>query len=854
MTPLLPAVRLFNARLFIVTLFTLLFVCPALAQEEETPEADTTKISTEGISDKLKAMVEYSAADSMRFDLDRQIIYLWDSATVVYQSTTVRADYIEIDFKNNIILAIGKKDSLGNIVEKVEFAEGGQTYYADQIRYNYLSGKGKISEATTIDGENHIIGEAVKKDSTVFFIYNGQYTTCDLEHPHFSIRAKKLKIIQNDKIVTGPAYLEIGDVPTPLAVPFGFFPNKKERTSGILIPTYGESPEFGFFLRDGGYYWGAGDKFDLALRGDIFSRGSWATKAISNYGVRYKYSGDVSIRYSRRILGDRELTTSQIFKDFFITWNHRQDAKANPSVRFNASVNAGTSTYNRNNSTVANNYLANTFQSNVSWSKSWKQLTLAANLRHSQNTQSGIVDLTLPQVALTSARIYPFKSKTRIGSKWYDKIGFSYTADMQNLLSVQERELGISNLNNLGPKFRNGVRQTLPVSTTFNILKYFTLTPLVNINSVTQYRTIRKVWNATTETIETDTLNGVRANFDWNASATLGTRFFGTYNKRRGKFSVIRHTVTPNISFTYMPDFTDAKYGFWRDVQSDANGGTIQYSIFDGGIYGSSPSGKIGAIGFNLQNNLEGKLRPKNDTTSTTAAAARQMLIDAFNFSANYNFMADKFNWSLLNINFRTKLFRIVDVNTSFAADPYRINENGVRINRFEWRTGKRLARLTNANFAIGTSLRQGGLTSQTTGNRQRQSPLATQDELDYINANPNQFVDFSIPWSLNINYNLSWSKVALTENVTQAIRFSGDVNVTPKWKVGFDSSYDLERKKFGFTSFNLYRDLHCWEMQFNWIPFGFLQSYSITIQVKASALNDLKLTRKRDWFDFAGQ
>jgi hypothetical protein len=853
LAPLLYAVRLFNARLFMGTLLMLLFVCPAMAQNDDEPEQDSIKLNTEGISDKLKAMVEYSTADSMYFDLENQIIYLWDSAKVVYQSTTVKAHYIEIDFKNNIILAVGRKDSVGYTFEKVEFAEGSQTYYADKIRYNYLTGKGKISEAATIDGESHIIGEAVKKDSTVFFIYNGQYTTCDLEHPHFSIRARKLKIIQNDKIVTGPAYLEISDVPTPLAVPFGFFPNKKQRTSGILIPTYGESPQLGFFLRDGGYYWGASDKFDLALRGDIYSRGSWGAKIISNYNVRYKYTGNISTRFSRIITGDTELPTSQTRNDFFVIWTHRQDPKSNPGVNFSASVNAGTSTYNQNNATVANNYLANTFQSNIAWSKSWKYLTLATNLRHSQNTQTGIVDMTLPQVALTSSRIYPFRSKNRIGSKWYDKIGFSYTADMQNLLSVQDRELSLNNFNNLGPKFRNGIRQTLPVSTNLNVLKYFTLTPQLNLNSVTQFRTIEKTWNPADSSIVTDTINGARANLDWNAALTLGTRFFGTFAMRKGKFNVIRHTVTPNITLSYMPDYTNSKYGFWKEVQSNTFGAVQKYSIFEGGVYGSSPAGRIGSIGLNLQNNLEGKLRPQNDTASASGAASRRMLIDALNFSISYNMIAETFKWSPLTVNFRTKLFRIIDVNTTFVADPYRVSENGVRINRFEWRTGKRLARLTSSTLILGTSLRPGGFTSQS-GNTPRQSALATQSELEYINANPNQFVDFNIPWSLNVGYNLTWSRPLLTQNVTQAINLSGDINMTPKWKVGFNSNYDLERGEFGYTQFTLYRDLHCWEMQFNWIPFGFRQSYNITIQVKAAALNDLKLTRKRDWFDFTGQ
>jgi hypothetical protein len=825
-------------------------------QEEEIQSVtpDSVQVSAPAVSDKLKALVAYSAKDSMLFDIEQQIVYLWDSAKVTYEQTKVMAHFIRIDFKNNIILANGMKDSLDNYTSKVQFEESGQTYFANQILYNYETGKGKISEVSTIDGENHIIGEAVHKDTNFFFIRNGQYTTCDLEHPHFSIRARKLKIIQNDKIVTGPAYLQIADVPTLLAIPFGFFPNKKTRTSGVLIPTYGESPELGFFLRDGGYYWGGSEKFDLALRGDIYSRGSWGTKLISNYNVRYKYSGNFSARYSRFITGDVELPSSVIRNDFFIDWRHVQDTKANPNIRFSADVNAGTSNYNRLNSNNFNNLAAGTFQSNVAWSRSWKYITLATNLRHSQNTQTGQVDLTLPQVALTTSRLFPFRSKTRAGSRWYDKIGLAYTADLQNLLSANGRELNRENLPNLGPKFKNGLRQTLPVSTNFNLLRYFTLTPQMNLNSVTQFRTIRKFWDSDSSRVVNDTVNGIRLNYDWNASLTLGTRIFGTYNKRRGKFSAIRHTITPNIIASYMPDFTAQRFGFWKDVQSNANGGTTKYSIFEGGIYGSSPAGRIGALGFNLQNNLEAKLRPKESDTVTVSQ--RQMLIDALNFTMNYNFMAENFQWSPLNMSFRTRLFRRIDLNANCSADPYRINELGTRIDRFEWRTGKRLARLTSASLALGTSLRKDGLAAQTgtLANNSTNTSGLSPEEIEYINANPNHFVDFNVPWSLNMGYNLTWSKPGMESSVTQVIRVAGDLNFTPKWKVGFDSSYDLKRQEFGFTSLNLYRDLHCWEMQFNWIPFGFRQSYNITIQVKASALNDLKLTRKRDWFDFSGQ
>jgi lipopolysaccharide assembly outer membrane protein LptD (OstA) len=838
----------FFSRFLLISSFLLVFGGAINAQIDSTKEAPS---STE-ISKQLKSQVTYSAEDSMYFDLKEQKIYLYDSASVDYGSIHLRADFIVIDFKNSILTADGKKDSLGNYTEKVYFDDGQQQFEAQQIRYNFVTGKGKVTEVATTQGDGIVQASVIKKDTNgTIYGYKGIFTTCDLEHPHFALRAKKMKFIQDDKIVTGPAYLEIAGIPTPVGVPFGYFPNKKGRKSGILIPTYGESPALGFFLKDGGYYWGISDKIDLALRGDIYSHGSWGAKLFTNYKVRYKYSGNFSTRYSRILTGDRELPDRAVRNDFFITWTHTQDPKANPSIRFAANVNAGTSTYNTFNANRPNDYLANTFQSNVTFAKSWKFGTLSSNLRHSQNNQTGNVDITFPQVALSVNRFYPFRNEKKIGQKWYDKIGISYLADFQNNLNAGDSMIAFRNSEFLKDRLRNGFRQNLPISTSFNVLKYFTLTPAFTINSVTQFKTIRKTWNGTA--IEIDTVNGVRANFDWNMSAALSTRLYGMFYMRHTRYSVIRHTMTPTFNFIYMPDFTQPKYGFYDSVQSSTQGAQLKYSIFEGGLYGASVAGKTGAIAINVLNNIEAKKRAReNDTISTQE---RVMLIDAINFGVSYNIMAEHFKWSYITGGLRFRLFKKVDVNAAFAADPYRVIEDpaglqsdGIRIERFEWRSNNRIARMSSATLNVGTSLRKGGFTSSGNYNSSR----GTEQELNMINSNPNAYVDFNIPWSLNVNYTLGWSKPRLFTTVTQNIRFSGDLSVTPKWKIGFDSNYDIQTKQFGYTSLNLYRDLHCWELQFNWVPFGFRQSYNITLNVKSAVLQDLKLTRKRDWYDFS--
>ncbi len=847
--PYFPSRTLLFTRFLLISVLLLGFFKNGIAQIDSTKGPDSLKFKVSGISNQLKAQVVYSAHDSMFLDLEAQKVYLYDSAAVDYQEIRLRADYIEIDFKNSIVTAEGKKDSAGNYIAKAEITEDDQTFFGQKLTYNFISGKGKITEVTTEEGGGYLLADAVKKDTSgVIYGKNGRFTTCDLDHPHFAIYAKKMKIIQNDKIVTGPAYLEIMDVPTPLAVPFGFFPNKKGRKSGILIPTYGESPTLGFFLKDGGYYFGLSDKIDMAVRGDIYSKGSWGAKLYTNYKVRYKYSGNLSLKYSRLLTGDRELPSRVIRNDFFVTWYHTQDPKFNPSIRFSANVNAGSSSYNTYNSNIANDYLSNIFSSNVSASKSWNFGSLSANLRHSQNKATHNVDLTVPQLSFSVNRFYPFRSSKHVTQKWYDKIGMSYTSEFQNNLNIGDTMLNAQHISYIRDHVRNGIRQSLPISTSFNVLKHFSLSIGGTVNSVTQFRSIVKNWNADSQKVYIDTVNGARMNFDWSASATLSTRIFGMYALKHTGFSVIRHTISPSLSFTYMPDFTNPHYGFYKSVQTNALGATTKYSIFEGGLYGASTMGKLGAIGINIQNSLEGKRRPK--ASDSTGTAERVSLIDALNFGVSYNMIAEHYNWSYVNAGFRTRLFKKIDVNANIVADPYKMSAEGIRIERFEWRDKKRIARLTNANVTLGTSLQKGGVTAK--GNRS--SSQGTDAELNMINSNPNAYVDFNIPWSLNIGFTLNWSKPLKETTVTQTIHFSGDVNVTPKWKVGFDSNYDFQDGKFAYTSLNVYRDLHCWELQFNWIPFGERQSYNVTLNVKSAVLKDLRLVRKRDWYDFSGR
>jgi hypothetical protein len=793
----------------------------------------------------LDDKVDYNADDSTIIDIEHQKAYLYNNAVVIYQDMTLKAGYIEIDFRSNLVCASGMLDSAGKEVQRPVFEQGADKFSAGKICYNFDTRKGKINDVITQQGEGYIHGRDIKKDTNnVYFVGHGKYTTCDLPHPHYYIGAKKIKVIPDDKIITGPAELYIADIPTPLAIPFGYFPNKKGRRSGILIPSYGESVGQGFFLKDGGFYFGNSEYIDLALQGDIYSNGSFGLQGHTNYKQRYRYNGGLDLSYTRIFEGDRELPNSIMQNVFFVRWEHAQDPKSNPGSRFSANVNAGSSSFNKYNGNVTGDYLTNTFQSNIAYSKSFTgtPFNFSANARHSQNTITKKLDVSLPELALTMNRIYPFKRSTRTGNHWYDKIGISATANARNDISTYDSLLFRTQTLQ---QMRNGLRFTLPISTTVNVLKYFTLTPTINTSSNVYFRTIRKRYDENINHVFTDTINEVKSAQDFSVSAGLSTRIYGDYIFKTKRLKQIRHVATPVLSASYRPDFSNGQFGYYESVQIDTAGTMQQYSIFESGIYGYPASGQSGNIAFTLNNTIEAKTKHQSDSG---VVYKKHSLFDNIGASVSYNVAAKNYNWSQISLNARTKLFKTFDINTNISLDPYQIDSSGARIERFEWNNG-RIGRLTNANLSISTYLRS----KETKGDKPKTSAAATQDEMDYINQNPDAYVDFNIPWSLNVYYNLNYSRPGLssTEQVTQSATFSGDLSLTKKWKIGVTSGYDFTNRELTLTSLNIYRDLHCWEMRVNWVPFGFRQSYSIDINVKSSVLRDLKLSRRKDWYDY---
>ena len=792
------------------------------------------------VSNDLKSKVHYMAEDSITFDIENEKVYLYGKAHITYEDIILDAAYVEVDWITKMLFARGTTDSLGNAVGLPEFKQNEDKFIAQTVRYNFDTKKGKITQVNTKQGDGYILGQTVKKiDEANYFIRNGAYTTCDLPHPHYAISAGKLKVIQNNKVVTGPAYLMIADVPTPLAIPFGYFPTRKGRAAGILFPAYGESGRLGFYFKDGGYYFGIGDVVDFALTGDIYTLGSWGAKLNSNYANRYHFGGNVAISYSEIKTSEKELPDYNLYKDFFVRWNHRQDAKARPSSVFSANVNAGSSGYYQNNISNANNYLTNTFQSSVAWSKFWpgKPYSFSASLAHSQNTLTRDVTMSLPNANFAVNRLYPFKKKIVAGSsKWYEKIGISYQSNLQNSIQTKDTLLFKKESRK---KFRYGISHNIPVSTSFQVLKYFTVSPSVTYNERWYMQTIRKNFDSDLDAIKTDTVNGFRAARDFITSVSMNTRLYGMVQMKKGKIAALRHVVSPTVSYSYRPDFSDPSFNAYKVYQIDSAGTEGIYSIFETGIFGGPPSGKYGVIGFNIDNNLEMKTR----TVSDTAVSLKKIKIfESLAFGASYNTAVDSLNWSNISVTGRTTLFDRVNINLGGSFDPYISDSVGRRIAKYEWKENNRIARLTSAVASVGFSL------NNTTV---KKSEKGTEAELNDINRNPGNYVDFNVPFNLSVYYNLSYSKAGLLKaQVNQTLNFNGDLSVTPKWKVTFNSGYDFKAKDLSYTSLGIYRDLHCWEMRINWVPFGQQENYYFQINVKSSVLQDLKLSKKNDIYD----
>lgn len=825
--------------------FIVFFLCSfvSYAQNSEESELSTDTVSIVQLSDTmiskdaLSSKLQYKATDSIRYDMKNRFVYLFGKVEVYYEDIELKAEEIEINLDSNLVMARGKQDSTGKFYGEPVMKEAGKEFQAHDIKYNFNTKKGIITEVMTHEGESYIHGKKVyKTPDNVMYIKNGKYTTCNAPHPHYYFSSSKLKIIPKDKIVTGPANLVIEDVPTPIGIPFGFFPNTDKQQSGILIPTPGESSQFGFFLLGGGYYWGISEKLSMQLTGDIYSKGSWGSNFISNYNNRYKFNGNLDVRYSIFKNGIEGFPNFSERKDFFLRWNHTQDPKARPNSNFSANVNFGTSqNFTNNFNSSAQDFLSATFNSTISYKKTWneKPFSLAINGFHSQNNVSKTVTVRLPEIAFNVSRLQPLKTKTP-GKRndLLDNFGVSYSMNFKNEVTAGDSLFSLNNLDVLSGQFQNGMRHAIPISTSMKVLKYFTVNPSFNYSEIWYLESVDKKWDNTINELVVDTVNGfVRANsYDMNVNLT--TKMYGMYQYKGKVIKALRHVITPSVGLSYIPENNQGLKNY-----IDSTNNKFEYSIFQNGIYGSTNRQEAGNVNLGLLNNFEMKVRNRKDSLGEDK---KIKLLENLGFRSSYNMIADSLKWSNISIDARTNIFRVVSLNYNAQLDPYQLDSLGRKINLFEVNSSGKIGRLVSSNLAIGFTLK-----SKQNTTTEKESNFGTEQELAYIRSNPEAFIDFNVPWTINVNYNIRYSKPQFISTTVQTFNFSGDLSLTQKWKIGMTSGYDFQAKDFTYTTIDIYRDLHCWEMSFNWVPFGIRQSYLFTIKIKSAILQDLKMTRR---------
>ncbi len=856
-------------------------------QRSDTLLNDSLANDTLGVAPKKKegldAPVSYEANDSLVFTQDGYA-HLYGDGKVNYphENIELTAAVITMNMDSSTVYAHGVEDSLGVMQGTPVFKDGETPYETNTIRYNFKSKKGIISNVVSQQGEGYVTGNNAKKGSgDELYMKSGRYTTCDHhEHPHFYMQMTYAKVRPKKNVVTGPAYLVVEDVPLPLAVPFFFFPFSSSYSSGFLMPSYMDDSSRGFGLTDGGYYFAISDEMDLKLQGDIFTKGSWALNAETNYVKRYKYSGLLQASYQVTKTGDKGLPDYAVSKDFKIVWSHRQDAKANPNSTFSASVNFSTSSYERSNINNLYNSQAmtqNTKTSSVSYTRTFpdQHLSISATANIAQTMRDSSIAVTLPDLNISLSTIFPFKRKHQVGEeRWYEKISLSYTGRMKNSINTKDNLLFKSNLIK---DWENGMQHDIPISATFTLFNYFNITPSVNYTERWYTRKIKRGWDEQrNREVNTDTVYGFHRVYDYNASLSINTKIYGMYKPifLPKKALQIRHVITPSISFSAAPDFTSSRFGYYDTYIKETNGvrDTVKYSYYTGQAFSPPSGGKQGNITFSISNNLEMKYKDKKDSLRKIS------LIDELGANISYNMAAIKQPWSNLNLNLRLKLTKsyTFSMSSTFKTYGYKFDERGnvVDNDRTEWSYG-RFGIFQGYGSSFSYTFNNDtwkkwkekffGKKDKEEENKEEEAGTGEGDEsttgnksgkkVEKAAVDDDGYQVFKMPWSLNLNYSFNISEdrskpinrktMRYPYRYTHNLSASGNVKISNNWAISFNSGYDFEAKEIVQTSFNITRDLHCFSMTASLSPFGYWKYYNFTIRANASILRDLKWDKR---------
>jgi len=810
----------------------------------------------------LEGIVEHSADSLIRQDVKNNKIQLFNNAHIHYKDIDITAGYIEINNNTNTVIAKGIKDSLGNYSQLPVFKQGGQESTQDTISFNFKSEKAKIWNLKTEQQGIIILGEVSKKhNDSVIFIENIRLTSSDKENPDYYIRIPKAKFIKDKKLVAGTSQLVLADVPTPVVLPFAYIPLTKGRTSGFLMPTWGDNNTQGYFLQNGGYYLVINDNFDLAVLGDIYTNGSWGLRGESSYAKRYKFAGNINIQYENLISSLKGFDDYSKASNYNIRWSHTQDTKASPNSRFSASVNMGSSQYFKqsNNEYNTNSFLNNNLSSSVSYYKNFvgTPFNVSLSMTHSQNTNTEEITMTLPSLQLNMDRIYPFTGKNGAKKNAIQKTGLTYSMKGENRINTTDEFFFKKQMFD---EAKSGLQHNISMNTNMKALKYFTISPSVTYKDVWYFDRINKTFDDVQNAVVTDTISSFSRFNEYSTSVSLGTTFYGMFKFKKGNIEAIRHVVRPSVSYSYRPDFSYFNEEYQKSAEEPNE--FIEYSPFSNGIFGKPGSGLSNSLNLTLNNNLEAKLR-KKDSTETETEAKKIILLNNLNFSTSYNMAADSLKWSPVGVNAGTQLFNDkLSVNVRATLDPYALDVNGKKINTFNYDNGGSLFRLTNAGFTLNYSLSS----KKDTGNKSQKDQKAQANNSDGVfgenltvtnqqttnqgeksEVKETKLYQSKIPWSLKIAYSLNYSNANRQKEISSnSIMFSGDVEITPKWGLGFSSGYDVKNEGFTYTQLRFSRDLDSWKLNFNWVPFGDRQTYYFFIGVKSSMLSDLKYDKRQ--------
>lgn len=805
--------------------------------------------------DALPSIVTADASDSAVMDMKSKTFHLYGDAKIHYEDLQLDAGEVTYHQPTNMVTAAPSFDSSGAATKLPGFQQGNEKFTYDTLQYNFKSKRAIVRNARTQYGEGFVFSQQVKRnpDQSIYG-WESVYTTCSLDKPHFGIRAKKIKIIPNRIITSGAANFMIEDVPTPLYIPFGLFPVSSRQKSGFILPTYTIEEARGLGLVNGGYYFYLNDHVDLVVQTNIFTKGSYSVSGVSTYSQRYRYNGGFSLSFANNKTGESYEPGSVQKKDFRINWKHATDAKARPGVNFSASVDMGSNSYYSNNSYNTNQIIQNNYLSTISFAKNWigKPYSLTINASYNQNTATNQTVLRLPELNFYIAQFNPFQNKKRIGTpKWYEKITASYNFSALNQTTFYDSTFNFNNIS--FSDFSNGFKHSIPISASYNIFRYINLSFSAPYTEYWFTNRSYKYYNIYEGKIDTITNRGFYTARDFNASVSMSTRIYGQKMFRKGsKIMGIRHVLTPNVGFSFVPDFAAKPFNYFYQTQLDGDNTLSYVSPYETsiiGVPGYSQYGNYASnINFGINNNLQLKTRSKKDTTGN---GKNTTLIDGFSITSAYNVAADSFNWQMIAMNFRTAISDKVSISGNASFDPYDYDyENGRRSTKTVLSNGHGIARLKTANVSLQSSLRSTSFHPQ--------APTVNNDQYQQImqRGGYNQYVDFNVPWNLTVSYTLSITKQAAAYRPTdtlliqQTAQFGGDVNITSRWKLTVSSGYNFTTKQLQLTSIDIYRDLHCFEMHLQSIPFGPRKSYNFTLNAKATVLQDLKLLRKRSYYD----